>query len=698
MINSDDSLLKAVKNISGKFSSIDSTTKSIFELDKKEIIYKKRRKQKEERDKARLAQIKSRAESDREGKSPIASMLKGKEESFGMDLKTGLLIALGLAGAGATWLLTSDDPNAKKLRDDLNNWLGEKVNWLREEIKKHLENAIKDIIRTINNQAEEWSKQAGATDVQEEETASAPGTIAEKIERLRSQKQNLNWLERLQRVDAEIDEQIYYLEAGETRRYDKPMGGSAGTQGEGIVTGDIVDVLKETPADRAKDRQTLLELEKMTRDRRKINDNLAAALSAGEEERAGRIRTRLMEMDQEIGTLLDENDQLRKLLLNQRDIRHEKVIHRQSGGPIMVPGYGDGDKVSMQLPPGSFVLNREASAFFPLLFQSGGIIPGKPSSSVPADAIRRQKGGPVYGEAHIMDYARSRGIKGKELASFMGQMSHESGNFRYATEIDSGEKYEGRKVLGNNEPGDGPRFKGRGYIQLTGRWNYGHFGDKIGVDLVNNPALAARPDVAAKIAVQYWMDRVNRDAARRGDVVETTRGINDGLNGLKDRKTKTARYMDDPRIHLVGPAVVGEGKVGQKIVGTGNPVVDVFNTMTGKPAVGSVIRKQSGGKIEPYLPFIKSLRPDTEPKQSLSRQIGGVVSGTQARFEENQQHFIERISESHSPQTVVVMRRPHASPPSGGGGKTPAIATGSEINIVEMKSKLHRISTGAKYS
>jgi predicted chitinase len=74
-------------------------------------------------------------------------------------------------------------------------------------------------------------------------------------------------------------------------------------------------------------------------------------------------------------------------------------------------------------------------------------------------------------------------------------------------EFASGEAYEGRKDLGNTHPGDGPRYKGRGYIQLTGRANYAAYGAKIGVDLVNNPDLALRPDIAAKIVVAYWKDR-----------------------------------------------------------------------------------------------------------------------------------------------------------------------------------------------
>jgi predicted chitinase len=74
-------------------------------------------------------------------------------------------------------------------------------------------------------------------------------------------------------------------------------------------------------------------------------------------------------------------------------------------------------------------------------------------------------------------------------------------------EFASGEAYEGRKDLGNTQPGDGPRYKGRGFIQLTGRANYAAYGKKLGIDLVGNPDLALRPDIAAKIVVAYWKDR-----------------------------------------------------------------------------------------------------------------------------------------------------------------------------------------------
>src|SRR3954454_14926288 len=85
-------------------------------------------------------------------------------------------------------------------------------------------------------------------------------------------------------------------------------------------------------------------------------------------------------------------------------------------------------------------------------------------------------------------------------SAFLAQLAHESGELRYMEEIASGEAYEGRKDLGNTEPGDGKRYKGRGPIQLTGRANYRAAGKALGIDLEGHPERAKGPDVAFRIA------------------------------------------------------------------------------------------------------------------------------------------------------------------------------------------------------
>lgn len=126
------------------------------------------------------------------------------------------------------------------------------------------------------------------------------------------------------------------------------------------------------------------------------------------------------------------------------------------------------------------------------------------------------------------------------IAHFLGQCCEETAGFRTLEEFASGNAYEGRPDLGNTAPGDGPRYKGRGMIMITGRANYQRVGTVLTLDLVNNPALAAEPENALTIACEFWARNRINTYADRDDVVSVTKVVNGGMNGLADRRTYTA--------------------------------------------------------------------------------------------------------------------------------------------------------------
>ena len=127
------------------------------------------------------------------------------------------------------------------------------------------------------------------------------------------------------------------------------------------------------------------------------------------------------------------------------------------------------------------------------------------------------------------------------VCHFLAQAAHEAASFRTLREFASGAAYEGRKDLGNTQRGDGVRYKGRGIFQLTGRANYRTIGAKIGMDLENNPELAASHEVSVLTALEYWKSRNLNKWADEDNVERITRLINGGLNGFDDRKKYLAR-------------------------------------------------------------------------------------------------------------------------------------------------------------
>jgi hypothetical protein len=93
--------------------------------------------------------------------------------------------------------------------------------------------------------------------------------------------------------------------------------------------------------------------------------------------------------------------------------------------------------------------------------------------------------------------------------------------------------------VGNTQPGDGARFKGRGYIQLTGRENYARIGRQLGVDLLAQPQMANDPGIAGLILAQFLKNRevAIRNALSAGQLARARKLVNGGSHGL-DRFTE----------------------------------------------------------------------------------------------------------------------------------------------------------------
>lgn len=97
----------------------------------------------------------------------------------------------------------------------------------------------------------------------------------------------------------------------------------------------------------------------------------------------------------------------------------------------------------------------------------------------------------------------------RKLAYILATAHHETGAFKWLREIwgptAAQKRYEGRKDLGNVQSGDGKKFMGRGFVQLTGRRNYTDWSKRTGLDLLKEPDLVMKPAVAARILVQGSM-------------------------------------------------------------------------------------------------------------------------------------------------------------------------------------------------
>lgn len=133
----------------------------------------------------------------------------------------------------------------------------------------------------------------------------------------------------------------------------------------------------------------------------------------------------------------------------------------------------------------------------------------------------------------------------QRMRHFISQISHESGGGRWMQELASGDAYEGRTDLGNTQPGDGRKYKGAGFIQLTGRANYSAFSKFMNDAKIMNGVDYVSLTYPATSAGYWWHSNdMNNLCDNSPSVEQVTRRVNGGYNGLEDRKIYYRRCLD----------------------------------------------------------------------------------------------------------------------------------------------------------
>ena len=198
-----------------------------------------------------------------------------------------------------------------------------------------------------------------------------------------------------------------------------------------------------------------------------------------------------------------------------------------SGGRL-----GQSNSDSPDLPIGQLTLQRILALIDPCV------------SGVVATTPARMRDAAWESVPLLLQNSRDAGLSLAQTAYVLPTVRHESSMGATMIEFASGQAYEGNIRLGNTESGDGSLYKGRGYVQVTGRANYQYWSDRLGSDLVGNPDLATDPEIAATIAVLGMTDGTFTGKAldryinsRRTDFFNARKTV----NGL-DRAGSIARY------------------------------------------------------------------------------------------------------------------------------------------------------------
>lgn len=230
--------------------------------------------------------------------------------------------------------------------------------------------------------------------------------------------------------------------------------------------------------------------------------------------------------------------------------REEKPVAAPSAAPILPSGVKAANEAINALPPVTHPAFDKA-AFFAVLRGT---------------ALRHQKPSQVAGTETILEHLK--GLKTSWVAYALATTWHETAATMQPIKEHGGDAYffrmydkDGKRPhvardLGNTQPGDGARFAGRGYVQLTGRRNYQRAGVAVGKSLIANPDLAMQPDIAAEIMragmIEGWFTG-RKFASALPDAVASREQFREArriINGT-DKADKIAGYALDFQAALI---------------------------------------------------------------------------------------------------------------------------------------------------
>jgi hypothetical protein len=301
---------------------------------------------------------------------------------------------------------------------------------------------------------------------------------------------------------------------------------------------------------------------------------------------------------------------------------------------------------------------------------------------------------------------------------FLAQVLHESMRLTRFEEIDSGARYEGNKALGNTQPGDGVRFKGRGPIQITGRWNYTHFGKLVGLDLVRRPELAAVPRHGWRLAAAYFEDRGCNEAADRGDFRKVTSLINAGMAHLEERRrfyellSKADVIPPRSEEQLTARTKRGRRSDPERRRQTGENRTDRAEAEDTKPrskrgTLPEAVAEFKRVEAEKQRAWERLAERGLRQRRSLSDERAaarGEVGAILLRIEEKLETLLEleRGTASSSGQESTVRATATTGPSGNGGGQAPSTDRGVDLKeltdsqIVRRIQKLEGVSGRAR--